>query len=84
MDLEDFHQYWKILYLSTPEGENEPLTDFLKECLGEHKGGLLFQGKEREEGNLVVLKCDEDWQCFRRNGDDWESMGFLFEPHGRL
>lgn len=83
MDLEDFRRYWKILWLSPDMGEDEPLTDFLKECLGEHKGGLLFQGKGREEGNLLVLKC-EDRECLRKNGDDWENIGFLYDPEGRV
>ena len=62
-------------------GEITELKDFLEQCLGEHKGGLLFIGCGEEDGNRLVLKLDLDGHLYKRISDtgdddaDWEWIG---------
>lgn len=86
MTLQEFHENWHNLILQDDD-EERSLVVFLKECLGEHRGGLLFEGRGREKDRMLVLKCDEDDNCYRLregadgiNDRDWQWFGFLIDP----
>ncbi|GEM_PF-3103953 len=79
-DLDFLNEHWKSLFIQNGR-EIAELKDFLRECLGEHKGGLLFIGCGREEGNRLVLKLDLDGHLYKRisntgdDDEDWEWIG---------
>ena len=81
MTLRELSINWRKFALV--DEDDVPLTVFLKECLGEHKGGLLFMGCGEEEGNTWILKVDDLDGCFRKIGDsgddeqDWQLIGTL-------
>lgn len=89
MTLDNFNVNWRRLFLIDDFcGKEIKLISFLKGSLGRHGGGVLFIGSNEEEGNLVILKCDENDNCYKRIGDtgddekDWEWIGILINPSG--
>lgn len=87
MTLDYFNIHWKRFALVGIGigSRDRPLSDFLDDCVGWVKDGLLFYGKNDYEGEVLILKCDEDWNCYQRisnTGDDekdWKLLGYLVE-----
>ncbi len=90
MTLDEFNIDWKRMFMVDSEigGSDQPLTEILKSCAGQSKGGLLFYGAGFYDGELLILRCDDDNNCYRRiknTGDDeqdWELFGYLISPMG--
>jgi len=70
--------------LITSDDREIPLAGLLKDCSGEHKGGLMFYANN---GNVWILKCDAENNCERLekrsiDDDDWVYIGKLVDPRG--
>jgi len=87
-DLDFLNEYWESM-LMINDREVRPLTDFLKECLGERNGGLFFLGCGKEDGNGLVLKLDSAGHLYKRISDtgddekDWEWLGDIVDEDTR-
>jgi len=87
MDNDKLNVSWKRLVLINLRNQQIPLTSFLKQSLGRHRGGVLFIGYGKEDGNNLVLRADEKDNCFQKvaNTDDeerdWELIGSLVDMH---
>ena len=85
MNPDYFNINWKhfVLIGIGHDSSDRPLTDFLESCAGAVRGGLLFYGKNDYAGEVLILKCDEEWNCYQRvnNTDDddkdWKLIGYL-------
>lgn len=77
-----FQEQWENLTLVGAK-DDVPLKAFLKDCLGEHRGGLLFIGRGTQDGNTFILRVDDQDDCYRRvadsgdEGQDWRWLGAL-------
>ncbi|MBU6142152.1 hypothetical protein KGO95_03520 [Patescibacteria group bacterium] len=92
MTLTELRENWRHLFIVEPGigGTDLRLKDVVRECIGEHRGGLLFSGTGSYADEMLTLRCDDAAQCFRRirnTGDDdldWELFGHLVCPMGRF
>ena len=87
MDPDRFNVRWKSFILVNLRNQQIPLTEFLGQSLGRHRGGVLFIGRGTEDGNNVILKTDEEDNCYRKVSDtddderDWELIGYLVDKN---
>lgn len=85
MDPDRLNTQWKLLILVDARNQQIPLKSFIKASLGRHKGGVLFVGCGKEDGENLVLKSDSENNCYRKVDDtgdddrDWEWMGYLVD-----
>ena len=76
MTLEELQRDWKNYKIIISDGTEVKMADILMVCRGSVKDGLLFDSGGEQGSPALVLKPDEEDNCYMLNTDGgWDKMG---------
>ena len=79
MKMDTFKEKWKEYKLVFERGGERNLNDVFMVCLGNYKGGLLFDVGGEQGAPVYILKTDSKNNCYGLDVhiDEWIKMGKL-------